>query len=307
MISILLPLAGIVPAVPALSDEREALRGEGVTVVYPVHRRRSAEKIIDLYPSVRSELEERLRWPVSFQPTVILAAESASFRRMTGQTNAVALAVGRRNLILIDLSALSAEPSGLKSALEHELCHLLLHDRIPEGSLPRWLNEGIAQWVSGGFSEVRLPRRGSVLDRAVLSGRTIPVESLSGAFRGDGRSLHLAYEQSLSLVQFLIDRYGVDSFLSLLESLSEGVSWEQAFSEHWSLTVGSLEQAWKEDLADKLAWTTVLIGHLYEILFFLAAAVLTVGFVRHVKRKRAAMDALDEIPSSLTGGRPSKR
>ncbi len=263
-------------------------------MVYPVHRRKSAEKVLDLYPSVRSELEERLRWSVSFQPTVILVGDRGEFRRMTGQSNAVALAVGRRNLILIDLSALGADPFGLKSALEHELCHLLLHARIPEGSLPRWLNEGIAQWVSGGFSEVRLPRRGSALDRAVMSGRTIPIRSLSGAFRGEGRSLHLAYEQSLSLVRFLIGRYGVDSFLGLLESLAGGISLEQALSKHWSLTVASLEQAWKEELPDKLAWTTVLIGHLYQILFFLAAAALAAGFVRHVRRKRAAMDALDE-------------
>lgn len=294
MVFVLLLPAWIVPVVHAFSDERKVLRGEGVTVVYPAHRRKAAEKALALYPDVRDELEKHLRWSVSFRPTVILVADGEAFRRMTGQADVVALAVARRNLILIDLSTLGADPSGLKSALEHELCHLLLHARIPDGSLPRWLNEGIAQWVSGGFSEVRLPRRGSVLDRAVVSGRTLPIESLSGAFGGEGRTLHLAYEQSLSLVQFLIGRYGVDSFLGLLERLAGGTSLEQALSKHWSLTVESLEQAWEEGLADKLAWTTVLIGHLYEILFFLAAAALTAGFVRHFKRKRAAMDALDE-------------
>ncbi|MCF8060973.1 MAG: hypothetical protein K9M82_00515 [Deltaproteobacteria bacterium] len=294
MIAVFLTLPWVFSVVPAYSGGRESLTSRDVTVVYPVHHLRSAEKILDLYPSVRGELEEHLRWSVTFHPTVILVADSGAFRQMTDQSNVVALAVSRGNLILIDLSAVDDDPSGLRSSLEHELCHLLLHARIPKGSLPRWLNEGIAQWVSGGFSEVRLPRRGSVLDQAVVSGRTIPVEYLSASFHDDGRRLQLAYEQSLSLVQFLIDRFGVDTLLSLLESLAEGGTLEQALSKHGSLTMASLEEAWLEDLEDKLAWTTLLIGHLYEILFFLAAASLVVGFARHVKRKRAAMEALDD-------------
>lgn len=263
-------------------------------MVYPGQRRKAAEKVLELYPAVRRELEGHLRWSVTFHPTVILVADKETLFRMTGQSGAVALAVPRRNLILIDLATLGADPSGMKSALEHELCHLLLHARIPRESLPRWLNEGIAQWVSGGFSEIRLPRRNSVLDRAVLADRAYSIESLSGGFGGDGARVQLAYEQSLSLVRFMLDRCGVDTFLALLEDLAGGESLERALVEHCSMTIVSLEQVWREDLEDKLAWTTLLVGHLYEILFVLAAAALTAGFVRHVKRKRAAMDALDD-------------
>lgn len=167
---------GLVPTDNALSDEPGFLRDRHVTIVYPDGHRRSAEDVLQLYPFVRAELENTLRWPIGFRPTVVLVGESAEFRQMTGRAEVVALAVPRRDLILIDLSALSSHPFNLETSLQHELCHLSLHSRIPEGSLPRWLDEGIAQWASGGLSEIRLPRKRSFLDQVLLSKRTIPLE-----------------------------------------------------------------------------------------------------------------------------------
>lgn len=276
------------------------LHGSLATVIFPNAHGGAAREILDMMPSVREELEQALGWPVRFTPEVVLVAESGKFRQMTGRPEVVALAVPSRNLILIDLTALRSHPFDLASSLKHEMCHLLLHDRIPKKRLPRWLDEGVAQWVSGGLSEIRLPRKRSLLDQALLSRRTIPLEHLSAGFRKDGRTLLLVYEQSLSLIRFVVDRFGVNTLTALLNSLAGGTSLDRALAEHCSLTPDALEQAWLEDLKDKMAWTAVLIGHLYELLFFTAAAVLVIGFVRHVRKKRAAMQALDD-PEERTG------
>jgi hypothetical protein len=45
-------------------------------------------------------------------------------------------------------------PFTLTVTLKHELCHLFLHYLIGGGELPRWFNEGIAQWTSGGIAEL---------------------------------------------------------------------------------------------------------------------------------------------------------
>jgi len=240
------------------------------------------------------ELEDHLGFEIDFHSTVVLVADSSEFQRMTGSSMIVALAVPRRYTILIDRSRSVSHPHRLHALLKHELCHLLLHDRIPGGRLPRWLDEGVSQWVSGGFAEVVLPRRGSVLDEAFLSGRIISLNALSRSFYADDRSVLLAYEQSLSLVQFIVDRYGPEGILSILEGLARGESFEHALSEGLSLTTASLEEAWLEDLKGKAVWISLLIGHLYEILFFIGAAILAAGFVRHIIKKRAAMDALDD-------------
>ncbi len=263
-------------------------------MVFPSSLRSGAEEVLRLFPSVCRELEDHLGFEVDFHSTVVLVADSIEFQRMTGSSMVVALAVPRRQTILIDRPRSISHPHRLHALLKHELCHLLLHDRIRGGRLPRWLDEGVAQWVSGGFAEVVLPRRGSALDEAVLSGRIIPLKALSRGFYGEDRSVLLAYEQSLSLVQFIVDRYGTGGLLSLLNGLARGESFEAALSENLSLTTASLEEAWHEDLKGKAAWTVFLIGHLYQILFFFGAAILTVGFVRHIRKKRAAMDALDD-------------
>ncbi len=279
---------------PVSAAEREVLRANNLTVVFPSSLRTCADEVLSLFPSVCGELKDHLGFEVDFHSTVVLVADSSEFERMTGSSMVVALAVPRRYMILIDRPRSISHPHRLHALLKHELCHLLLHDRIPGGSLPRWLDEGVAQWVSGGFAEVVLPRRGSVLDESFISGRIIPLQSLSRGFYGDERSVLLAYEQSLSLVQFIVDRYGTDGLLSLLKGLAEGASFEDALLENLSLTTASLEEAWIEDLKGKGVWVALLIGHLYEILFVLGAAVLAAGFVRHIRKKRAQMEALDD-------------
>lgn len=279
---------------PSLASPKETLKGNNLTVVFPSSLRSGAQEVLDLFPLVSKELEDHLGFDVDFHSTVILVADSSEFQQMTGRSMVVALAVPRRKAVFIDRSRSISSPHSFHALLKHELCHLLLHDRIPGGLLPRWLDEGVAQWVSGGFAEIVLPRRGSVLDEAFLSGRTIPLKALSRAFYGDDRSVLLAYEQSLSLVQFMVDRYGTDGLLSVLNGLVQGDSLESVLWQNFSLTITSLEEAWHEDLKGKAVWLAFLIGHVYEILFLFGAVILAAGFVRHLRKKRAAMEALDD-------------
>lgn len=278
----------------AFDEERDVLHGNGAVVVCEPVLRKVAESLLKAYPGVRSELEGNLRWKVEFQPTIVLIADRETFQEVTGRSQVVALAVPARNLIVLDRSRLRSPPSILNNTLKHELCHLLLHARIPGGNLPLWLDEGVAQWTSDGLSELGLPRGGSALDEAALSGRIIPLRFLSQAFSRDGKSLVLAYEQSKSLVRFIIDRYGLESLYAILDRLAQGLDIEEAFATTISVSPNELETAWLEDLEEKLVWTGFLLGHLYEILFFVASLAVIAGFVRHVKKKRAAMAELED-------------
>ena len=278
----------------AFEGRQEVLHGNGATVVCAPSLRRVGEELLEAYPSVRSELEKSLRWKIEFDPTVVLIADREKFQSITGRSQIVALAIPARNLIVLDRSRLRSPPSILNDTLKHELCHLLLHARVPADHLPLWLDEGIAQWSSDGLSELGRPIGGSVLDEAALSGRIIPLRFLSRAFSRDGKSLVLAYEQSKSLVQFIIDRFGLEGLYAILDRLAQGAAVEKAFLESISISPDELEAAWNEDLEDKLAWTGLFFGHLYEILFFVASLMVVAGFLRHLRRKRAAMAELDD-------------
>lgn len=283
----------------AFDGEPEILSRNGATVVCDPSLCRVAEDLLDDYPHVRSELEGNLRWKVDFRPTIVLIADQEAFRKATGRSRVVALAVPTRNLIVLDRSRLRSPPSVLNNTLKHELCHLLLHARIPAAHLPLWLDEGIAQWTSDGVSEIALLQRGSVLDEAVLSGRLIPLRALSRAFTRDGKILVLAYEQSKRLVQFIIDRFGLESLHAILGRLAEGADIEGAFLATISLSPGELESAWLENLDDKSAWFALFFGHLYEFLFFAASLAVVVGFIRHLRKKKADMAELDDGDDGL--------
>jgi len=285
----------------ATTDVREILHGPDVTILFPASLGPMAAEVLEIYPAVRSDLENTLGWAVRFRPVVILLPDERAFMAVSGRHGIMALAEPDGNRMVIDSSRMRFRPDTLEATLKHELCHLILHDRIPAAGLPRWLDEGLAQWVSGGFSEVALPRRESVLDEAVLSGRLIPLKAMSRAFSREGKTLLLAYEQSLSLVTHIIDRFGVETLLALMDRLAEGVSFEDALFQTLSHTPDSLEAEWRRRLEDHPTWIMVLIGHMYEILFFLCAGAMIVGFVRHRRKKRAAMQKLEdeESPSQV--------
>jgi hypothetical protein len=277
-----------------LSEGRRILQGSGVTVVFDSSLRRLAEDILDAYPAVRRELEDDLRWVVQFHPTIVLIPDKKAFQQITGKRLVIALAVPERNLIIIDRSSMFSHPLTLDDTLKHELCHLLLHSKISHKNLPLWLDEGIAQWVSGGLSEISIPRRASVLDEAVLTERLIPLDALSRGFSHDGKTMLLAYEQSNSIVQYIISQYGVESLLEILHRLANGSSIEKAFEDTISLSLSGLEKAWREDLEGKVAWFSILLGHFYEVLFFLVAVAVMGGFIRFYFKRRKELRSMED-------------
>jgi len=79
--------------------------------------------------------------------------------------------------IVIDSSRMNVNPFTLSVTAKHELAHLLLHHKINRTHLPRWLDEGFAQWASDGISEIITGNR-TFLANAVIEKFRLPNESL---------------------------------------------------------------------------------------------------------------------------------
>ena len=289
IISILMTIPQLIEAA-----ERASLREKEVIVLFEEPLRMAAEEVATLYPLIKKELEKRLTWSVSFIPTVLLIRESDTFQRMAGSHLVVAFAVPERNLMVIDYSKMRTDPFSIETTLKHELCHLLLHHHIKEENLPKWLDEGICQWVSDGIAEIIMTRKRSLLDEAILSGRYISVRALRDRFPHDKRRLVLAYEQSKSLVEYIMGSYGRKAMLAVLNDLREGSDLDLAIMQGFSISMDELEARWHDDLKRRITWPTYLISHLYEILFFLAALATTYGFIRRWLKKRAYTDEEEE-------------
>lgn len=298
-LSFLLPLFLMV-CLPLHARQLSWLEGVGVSVAFDAPLSGAAREVARLYPVVRSELETTLGRTVDFRPSVLLVADRRTFAQMAGSTLFVAYALPERLLVVIDASRMSTEPTSLAPTLKHELCHLLLHRSLREAPLPRWLDEGVCQWASGGFAELVSGRRQSALAWAALTGTFIPLKDLEQGFPDDEHSLALAYEESRGLIEYIVATYGRSGILNILEALGSGYAVNDAVGTGLGIPLDVLEQRWQKS---QRTWTVVLSSlavHLYTLLFVCAALLTIAAYIRVLIRKRRLKDEEEE-----EGGDPS--
>ena len=277
---------------PAL--EIDTLDNSGVRIIYDRHLRGAAEEVARIFPEILGEVENALQWQLNTPPTIRLVRLQEDFRRITPISDVVAMAFPDQNLVVIDYSRVNVRPLTLVTTLKHELCHLLLHAHISERNLPKWLDEGVSQWVSEGIAEVLIDAKPQALHRALIADRTIPLRRIAAKFPGDPEGLALAYAQSQSVVDYIRSEFGSQGLLGILRRLEQGEAIDAALTSTLSLSLDDLERSWLEHARKQKNWLAFVASHLYGILFFLGAVMTVVGFIRFVRRKRAYRDWDDE-------------
>jgi len=278
----LMVLAGVTDA-----GQLAVMSHEDVRVFFHPSLAPMAKEVINLFPRIKADLESRLGWNPGRSVSALLVEEKGRFQRMAESPLTVAFAVPAKDLMVIDCSRIHVHPFSLENILKHELCHLWLHDRIDEGILPRWLDEGIAQWVSDGIGDVIMDQKRSLLNKAILRGRLIPLRLLDQNFPSDQDSFLLSYEESKSFVAYVVARFGAQGILGVLEEMKEGRDVETATLEALSVPLTRLEQDWQHSLRRKMTWFRYLTYYLYDILFALMALITLAAFIKIMLKRRA--------------------
>jgi hypothetical protein len=156
------------------------------------------------------------------------------------------VAYPRLGIIAIGISPTNLEWG--KRAIAHELAHMVIHQMTlnPYNDLPRWLDEGLAMYAEGEMEAVFA----SVLSRAIANDSLISVQSLSSPFSAYIDKASLSYAQSYSLVEYLIISYGQPKMLELLNTFSQGSSYDAAFEAVYGFDMAGLDSLWREYLSD---------------------------------------------------------
>jgi hypothetical protein len=130
--------------------------------------------------------------------------------------------------------------------IPHELTHLVFDTatRNPYHEPPHWLNEGLADYLAQGYNA---GARGAV-ENAARSGAIMPLRALVGRFPTTSDRFSLAYDESVSAIDFLIRTYGQDALVGLIRSYADGVSDDLAFERALGVNVAGFEAAWLADL-----------------------------------------------------------
>lgn len=273
-----------------LHAENKVLQTKEVTIIFEKRQAIAAKEIAKIYPLITSELAENLGWRPDFKPTIILDRGGEIIKRNTGSDILfVAYAVPERNLIVLDTSRVYAKPFSLEPTLKHELCHLLIHRNIKNP--PRWVDEGVCQWASGGIAELIAGDGKIELQKAVVYNRLISIKKLAEFTPED---VTLAYEESKSFVEYIEKEFGKKGVLRILAYMKEGHSIDDSIQKGLSISTSDLEEKWKVYLKKRKGWLPYLSNNLYAILFFFAALFTLYSFMRMLKKKKEQIDESED-------------
>ena len=274
--------------------------GNDVIVQYNEPLKNAAKEVIELYPRIKHELKGILGWEIDFKPSIMLFRENARFQEIITNPYIIAFAIPHKDLIVIDYSKMNVSPFTLGVTMKHEMCHVLLGRNIPGERLPRWLNEGFCQWVTGGVGELMIDDRQPNLNKASLSHRLIPLSLLSRNFPVDRDQLILAYEESKNVVEYMVTEYGQRGVVSVMGYLKEGDDIDEATRKGLSISLDELEKHWIQSLQDKVTWIGYVAANIYTILLFAAALLTICGFLRIIIKRRLRASRVDDDDEVVT-------
>jgi hypothetical protein len=264
-----------------LAGERY-LQREGVRATVRFVRSDSllAERVLKLVheqtplPGLPDSLPDRV--------TLVIAHGPEAFDELTGGVVPewrAGVAIPSQSLFVVP----SAEGRSLVDAegrrtLRHEWAHLGLHDYLGDLRVPRWFDEGYAQWASGGFDAM-----GAWRLRVLLAlGRAPPMDSLSLRWPSDREEARTAYLLAASAVTYLLEPSGERGLEIFLERWREQRSFDAALLETFGVTPDRLEQDWARHVRARYGWLFVLS---HSAIFWTALALVLL-FMMRTRRKR---------------------
>lgn len=164
--------------------------------------------------------------------------------------------------------------------LRHEWAHLALAHEMGRLRIPRWFNEGYAEWAAGGW----LDGGGLKLSLALAFGGAPPLDSISLGWPRERVPAEVAYLLSASVIQYLVESSGVDGLEAFIAAWKESGSFADGMREVYGASPDQLEVAWRKWVRKRYGWLMVL-SHSTVFWLVLAGALAAMFFVRRRHRR----------------------
>ena len=141
---------------------------------------------------------------------------------MPGGEGFLGVCFGR--LITANSPAALQVDSNWKAVLWHEYCHVVTLQKT-KNKMPRWLSEGISVYEERQRNATWGQSMDPLYREMILGTGFVPVSKLSGAFLQPKSPMHLqfAYYESSLVVEYWIEKYGIEVMRRLLDDLSIGM------------------------------------------------------------------------------------
>jgi|GEM_PF-3588924 len=129
--------------------------------------------------------------------------------------------------------------------IPHELAHAALYQFVGK-AVPHWLDEGFAVYSQTQISPDYL----KLVKDAAQSNHLLTFNSISQTFPKDSNLAKLAYAQSRSIVDFMINKFGDPVWTNFLDQLRRN-SLEGAIQATYGVDFGTMEGYWRNYIVGK--------------------------------------------------------
>lgn len=183
------------------------------------------------------------------------------------------------------------DPEG-RRVLRHEWAHLGLHQAVQGARVPRWFDEGYAQWASGGWDAGEAWRL-----RVLLALGSAPdLDSLSLSWPREREAARTAYLLAASAVTFLLGESGERGMALFVERWQAQRSFDAAMRATFGVTPAQFEEHWRRHVKSRYGW--LLVASRSAVFWMLLALVLLVMVRarRGRNRERLARLRAGEVP-----------
>ncbi len=200
----------------------------------------AVDTLANMGPLLGAEIETPVRIMMYNNNAEMLGATAARSGAISRELITEGQAFGEQNVVLLLGNGRRAG-----GTISHELVHVLVQRATDRSNLPipLWINEGLAEFgnVDQGIGYDRF------LEWAVDTGRTTPFESLS-VFPGDPNLSLVAYGQSRSVVEYLIEEFGREKMSELMATIDSGIPFEGAMRRIYGFDTRELDEMWRAEV-----------------------------------------------------------
>jgi hypothetical protein len=225
--------------------EWQTLAQDGVTVYWTGDDTGLGQLAHDIVMEAQPKLSELIPNAPDSSFDVYVYPSSADLRaalRLTGRDWVGAHAHPELGVLLVTAVNSRTAASDLRQSIPHEMVHYDLYRVLGPNyeNLPAWFNEGLASLIESNPN----PNYELVLETAVARQDTISFNQLCERFPLTEEQAVLAYAQSLSLLEFIQDKYGNSGIQQLIVAYANGGDCDSGVTQALGVNMAELEQAW---------------------------------------------------------------
>ena len=191
------------------------------------------DRVLALLERARATLTAKYGMALDEQVTIEIYPEPADFSVRTFGMPDIGGFLGVTFGSVVTINSPSTQNADWEAVLWHEFTHVITLT-LTNNRMPRWLSEGISVYEERQAN----PAWGMLMSikyrDEILGGKMHPISDMSSAFlkAKDGRDIVFAYFESSLVVQFLVERYGMDHLKELLRGLGADEEINASFAKH---------------------------------------------------------------------------